>query len=261
MDHRRRKQEKRGTVELYVKQNKPIGEIGQILGIAECTVFDRLKRLHIKITPERKALYLNKKRGVLSYPVYSEKLAEFVGVMLGDGHIASGQIWVFVNTATDRGYISYVQTLIRFLFGAEPSCYYRKDKDMANIFLSSVDLVRYLRDIGLFATNKVRQQADIPTWIFDSYAYKRSFLRGFFDTDGSLYPLKFGIQMNFCNRSIPLLKSARRILVDLHFRPSRISCYKIYLTRRPDLYRYAQEIGFGNPKHLTKAKRFGLVAN
>jgi transposase len=50
--------------QLYVAQNKSIGEISAILGIAEQTVFQRLNRLGIKTSPHLKKNYLK------SAPIY-----------------------------------------------------------------------------------------------------------------------------------------------------------------------------------------------
>jgi intein/homing endonuclease len=246
-------------IELYINQNKTIGEIGKILGIAEGSVFDRMKRLNIPTAPQRKLHYLNRKWSNINFPDLSSKLAEFFGIMLGDGHLGSGQLWIHINNNTDRNYNPYVKELIKSLFSIEPRVSYRKDQDMMNLFLSSVDLLKYLRKRGLFVSNKVRDQVDIPPWIFIKDSYKKYFLRGFFDTDGSVYRIRFGVQMNFCNRSIPLLKSTRKLLLDLGYHPSNISSYKVYLTRKTDLYRYVKEIGFGNPKHFKRAKKFGII--
>lgn len=246
-------------IELYVNQNKTIAEIGRILKISKKTVFKRMKRLNIPSTPERKLHYLNKKRGKLVLPDFSDKLAEFFGIMLEDGHINSGQIYISVNSITDKEYISYIKKLIKFLFKIEPGGYHRKNKNGYDLFVSSVDLINYLRKKGLSATNKVLMQVDIPSWIFTKDSYKISFLKGFFDTDGSIYKLRFGFQMAFCNRSNPLLASARKLLIDLGYHPSKISIYKFYLTRRPELERYVKEIGYGNPKHFKRAQEFGVV--
>jgi len=179
-------------IELYIDQNKTIKEIGEVLRIKESTVFDRLKRLSISTIPEKKTHFLNKKQGII-FSDLSDKLAEFFGIMLGDGHLSEGQIWISINNNTDRGYRNYVKKLLKLLFGLEPGCYYRKEQDMKNLFLSSVDLIKYLKEKGLYATNKVKAQVDIPSWIFTKDSYKKSFLRGFFDTDGSIYLLRFGV--------------------------------------------------------------------
>ena len=244
---------------LYESQNKTIGEIGKILGFAESSIFDRLQRLKIPITPRNKPYYLNKKNDGLILPDFSDKFAEFFGIMLGDGHISHGQIWIYINNNTDREYRFYVKGLLKLLFGKDPKEAYRRKQDMVNLFLNSVDLVRYLNEKGLTATNKVKSQANVPSWIFSEDSYKKSFLRGFFDTDGSIYKLKFGVQMCFCNKSLPLLKSARNFLLELGYHPSNISGYNLYLTRKAELSKYIIEIGFGNPKHFARAKKFEVI--
>ena len=179
--------------------------------------------------------------------------------MLGNGHISQGQIWIYINTKNDRKYISYVKGLLETLFGISPGCYCRRKKNMVELFLSSVDLIKYLKGKGISVSNKVRSQVDIPQWIFTKNSFKKSFLRGFFDTDGSIYKLRFGIQMSFTSRSVPLLQSTRKILLSLRYHPSRVTGPKLYLTKRADLYRYITEIGFGNRKHLKRAKNFGVT--
>lgn len=250
---------------LYIKENKTIGQISKILGIAESSVFDRMQRLGIPSTPRRKARYLNKKLDLLKLPGFPIKLAEFFGIMLGDGHInfydgiATYQICIYINTITDEGYIPYVKNLVGNLFNLPVGCHYRKNKRVVDLSVSSVDLINYLKSKGLFSTNKVRDQVGVPEWIFKKDSYQKYFLRGFFDTDGSIYSLKFGVQMSFCNKSVPLLMAARRMLLGFGYHPSKLSGRNLYLTRRHDLRRYAQEVGFGNPKHVNRAKKFGVV--
>ena len=86
-------------VNLYVEQNKTMKEVGKILDIAEQTVFDRLKRLNIPTCPQNKLTYCNRKRKDLIFPDFSEKLAEFTGMLLGDGHISPhpGQVFICIN--------------------------------------------------------------------------------------------------------------------------------------------------------------------
>ena len=132
--------------------------------------------------------------------------------------------------------------------------------EFCGIMLGSASLVRALAAVGLASSNKVRDQVGVPEWIFEAPEHRRRFLRGFFDTDGCLYRLKGcrAVQMSFRNRSLPLLAGARQALLDLGFHPSRVSSGSVYLTRRGDIRRYIQEIGFGNAKHRLRATAFGL---
>ena len=188
---------------------------------------------------------------------FSVKLAEFIGIMLGDGHISPTQIMVSIGFR-DEKYLEHVSSLMKELFGVNPKYIERTDKNVYVIYLGSVPLVKFFKNMGL-VSNKVQQQVDVPNWILSDSKYSKAFLRGFFDTDGSIYKLRFGVQMAFSNRSIPLLKSTRKILLDSNYHPSKISSWKVYLTRKLDLCRYVKEIGFGNKKHFKKAQKFGIL--
>ena len=187
---------------LYVGKNKTIKEIAEVLGIAEQTVFQRLQRLGIPSNPQSKKGYL-KKRTDLIIPQYrSKELAEFFGIMLGDGNLTPYQVVVTLGNK-EISYAKYVVLLIQRLFNARPKIATRKS-GYRDVYLGSVDLTRWLCKQGL-VYNKVRAQVDAPRWVFSKKRFMESFLRGFFDTDGSVYLLKHGIQINLTNHSYPLV--------------------------------------------------------
>ena len=70
--------------------------------------------------------------------------------------------------------------------------------------------------------------------------------------NGSVYKLKYGIQISFCNRSLPILKSLQLMLKKLGYTPSSVSLYNIYLTKRKDVKRFFEEIKPSNPKHIDR---------
>lgn len=243
--------------QLYEKENKTIGEIAKILKLKESSVYDRLIRLGIPPARYKKTGY-NHKRTDISIPKKSENLAEFIGVMLGDGSITPTQVTVTLGKK-DK-YTEYVERLIRRIFRIQTKTIYTKKGD-AVIYFGSTEVVRWLLNMGL-VFNKVKYQVDIPNWIFKKKRYMRKTLRGLIDTDGSVYKLKFGRQISFTNHSIPLLKSVRRICQELNFNPSKITSFKIYLTKQQDIDKYFKEIGFGNKKHIERFKiiTYGRVA-
>lgn len=105
-------------------------------------------------------------------------------------------------------------------------------------------------------SNKVKEQVGVPSWIFEETKYIKGFLRGFFDTDGSVYKLRFGIQIAFTNRSLPLLISSRQMLTLLDYSPSAVSKYHVYLTRRDQVTKFFQEIQPSNQKHQVRFNKF-----
>lgn len=241
---------------LYAVKNKPLKEISNILNLSESGVYGRLKRLNIPITPWLKQRFSNQRQDLKIPSSHSEDLAEFVGIMLGDGQITPTQIWVTSHWLNDRDYHHYIKNLIHRLFNVEVKSLVREQSSVINCYVGSVGIVRFLKSMG-FVENKVKMQVKIPNWIFKKKLYQKACLRGLIDTDGSIYKIKSGsVQLSFKNFSIPLLEGARKILVNNYFNPSQISSNTVYLTREEEIIRYFYEIKTSNPKHLYRFLKF-----
>ncbi len=238
--------------QLYVVENKTIHEIGLILGVAESTVYDRLIRLGIPTSRDKKQ-HANNKRAPIALPNRSERLAEFFGIMLGDGHVSKYQTFVTLGTK-EYPYVYYVQNLMRNLFGVEAKIFTRKS-GYRDVYIGSKEITDWLRIEG-FVENKVGEQVGVPAWIFTKEEYMRAFIRGFFDTDGSVYKLRFGIQISITNHSFPLLIALHLMLRTLGYNVSKISVEKIYITKRNDIARFFKEISPRNSKHLDRFDKF-----
>lgn len=238
---------------LYIKDNKTIKEIGLLLGVSEKTIFKRLKILNIKTIRSKKLNYCNKRHDI-KIPKYSIDLAEFFGIMLGDGKLSPTQILVTLGNK-EKDYVFYVQNKFKSIFGAYAKISIRKT-GYRDVYLGSVEISRWLKKEGL-VYNKVKSQVDVPNWIFTKKSYCRAFVRGFFDTDGSVYKLKYGNQISLTNNSLPLLKSLQKMLFKLQYKPSSISSCKIYMTKKEDISRFFREIKPQNAKHL---KRFNVFS-
>ncbi len=245
-------------IKLYVDKNLPIGEVAKILQLADSTIYDRLVRLGIPTLRSKKVRFNNVRLDIVIPRRYSSDLAEFIGIMLGDGHLTPMQVSVTLGNK-EKSYVDYVSTLIKKIFHAKPKCIKSK-KGHFIVYIGSTKIVRWLCDMGL-VYNKVKYQVDIPRWIFRRSVFMKSALRGLYDTDGSVYRLKIGMQISFCNHSRPLIESVRRILLDLGFSPSKISGFNLYLTRFNDRVRFYNEIGFRNKKHIDKYLDFQGVSH
>lgn len=241
---------------LYVKENRTLAEVSNFLGLAQATIFQRMMRLGISSTPERKVTYIARKRDdIRIQKKYTKDLAEFFGIMLGDGKLSYYQIVVTLGTK-ELAYAEYVVGLIEKLFSVKPKIGIRKN-GYKDVYLGSVDLTAWLQKEGL-VYNKVLAQVDAPQWIFSSSEYINGFLRGFFDTDGSVYKLRFGVQLSFNNKSLPLLNAIYKMLHAVGYHPSKIGGFKIYITKRQDVKRFFEEIQPANIKHV---KRFDVIWN
>lgn len=236
---------------LYIKQNRSIGEIAKILNLGQSTVYQRLLRLGITPARSRK-LRFNNKRSDISIPKdYSKELSEFIGILLGDGHITPTQVTVTLGNK-EENYTRHVARLISKLFNIKPKVMKRKG-GYHIVYFGSTVVVRWLVSMGL-AFNKVKNQVKVPPWVFANNDYMKGFLKGFFDTDGSVYKLRFGVQLAFTNRSLPILESLQHCLTSLGYSPSNISLFRTYLTRKNDVIRFFETIRPANARHQERFK-------
>ena len=88
-------------------------------------------------------------------------------------------------------------------------------------------------------------------------------VRGLYDTDGSVYELLPHwpglFQVYFSNRNSTLLKDVRKALLKLGINISKISLQKgvtprIYITKKSEIKKFKETIGFKNDRHLKKIK-------
>ena len=149
---------------LYISENKTIKEVGKILGISQQAVFKRLEMLSIKTIRAKKLNYCNQRHDIKIPKKRSADLAEFFGIMLGDGKLSPTQIIVTLGDK-EKSYVLYVQAKIKKIFGACPKISVRK-LGYHDVYLGSVELSRWLKEEGL-VYNKVKSQVSAPQWIFD----------------------------------------------------------------------------------------------
>lgn len=203
-------------------------------------------------------------RKIIKRPSRSALLAEFIGIMLGDGCLSSQfQVGVSFNAETDAAYGRYLQRLFRGLFGLTATIQRRTDTHGWTVVGSSRALVEYLQAVGLVRGSKVAHQVDVPSWIWTRRSYQKACLRGLMDTDGSIYRYRhcvYGhrychVALCFTNHSKPLLKSVERILTRFDFCP-RVRRYGVYLHRQDEIQRYFRAIGSQNPKHSSRFHQY-----
>ncbi|MDP3697358.1 MAG: LAGLIDADG family homing endonuclease [Candidatus Taylorbacteria bacterium] len=196
-------------------------------------------------------------------PPKSNELAEFVGILLGDGAITKKQITVTLHKIDDGDFTEYVCHLIEKLFHLKPAIY--KRESVNNIVISRTELVKFfVYRLGLCVGNKVRQQVDVPTWIKKSEVFSKACLRGLFDTDGCFYIDKhkynrktyLNCGINFTNRALPLLFFFKETLQKYNLSPTQKTKYAVFLRREEDILKYFNEIGSSNPKHYRKFRDY-----
>jgi intein/homing endonuclease len=200
---------------------------------------------------------------IIRKPKYSKELAEFVGIVLGDGGISQYQVVITLHAVDDKAYGNFVAGFTQKLFKV-PIGIYPKKKDMViNYTVSSVELVRFLKKIGLKQGNKVKQQVDIPKWIKRNKEYRVACVRGLVDTDGSVFIHHYKVngkeysykKLLFTSRSEPLRQSVFKILSSLGIRVRLDKGYDVRIDSKADMAKYFKIVGSHNPKHLNKYRK------
>ncbi|HRZ85904.1 MAG TPA: LAGLIDADG family homing endonuclease [Candidatus Paceibacterota bacterium] len=211
----------------------------------------------------------NKKK--IRLPNDSLKLAEFYGIMLGDGNstfikdykIGTYMIRIVGDSRFDKEYlVNYVKPLIEDLFNIKVGIGKFKQKNAMFIEAHSLELIKFLESKGFKPGNKIKNQLEIPGWIKKNKNYLKVCLRGLFDTDGSIYILTGQnlLQINFKNFNYTLLNDVREGLLSLDIICSRISKgNSIYITKKTELAKFFKLIGFKNSKHLNRIKMFKIA--
>jgi hypothetical protein len=192
-------------------------------------------------------------------PEKSDKLAEFFGIMIGDGSMNKYQLFVTLHYRDDFKFGIYVTKLMKKLFGVNPRV--RRSQNVHTYSISRVELVKYLNNLGLKIGNKIKQNLDIPSWILKDENFSKACLRGIFDTDGCLvrhtykshgkvYTYK---KIDITSKSEKLLSTIQIILNQLKIK-NRMGRNCIRIEAKEDVNKFFSKIGSKNPKHTNKYK-------
>lgn len=133
--------------------------------------------------------YRDKLAGVKLPTEPSPELAELIGILAGDGCVASYgtgdnyRISVAGHIKDDFLYLQYVAVLLKNLFNADFKLRIRETNSCIYLDKRSQGISQFLASIGY---GKVQCIMKIPDWIWDEDNFTAAFIRGLFDTDGSL---------------------------------------------------------------------------
>lgn len=207
----------------------------------------------------------NKKPPKILFRNKTKKLAELIGIILGDGNIWIGEkgyyyVTICGDSEKDKDYLlNYVKPLFEDLFKKKMHVKYHKSSKEIFISAGSKNAVYTLMYYGLKSGNKVTNNQKIPEWIFESENYLRACIRGLIDTDGSVCPIT-GRNYHYIwfSSMIPKLRADfDRAMNQLGFKTSKWNIRKnrtpeIFIGSKEMIKKYIQTIGFKNTRHLNK---------
>ena len=210
----------------------------------------------------------------MNFPRDSKELAEFYGIMLGDGNShrtsfynsqidkrGTYMIRIVGDSRHDKDYlINYVKPLMENLFGLVVKNGKFKESNAMFLVAYSKRLIEFLELKEFKPGDKIKNKLGIPNWIKENEIYSKACLRGLYDTDGSVYRLtgQNSHQICFTNYNLRLMKEVRDSLLKLGINCSKISNKDIYITKKSELRKFLKLIGFNNYRHLKKIKMWNL---
>ena len=184
----------------------------------------------------------------------SPGLAEFFGIMLGDGNIWKNQLTISFDKRNEF-YINYVRDLSKKLFGIDLRLKLIKDTNQAHLYCYNKFLIQRLLTLGLMRGHKIKNQVGVSAWIKENKNFSKSCVRGLIDTDGCIYKCKKEkqIYIKFTNFNKQLLKNFKEITDNLGYSFAKANKNNWCLYRKDQVAKFIKDI-----KPL-KARHGGVV--
>ena len=195
----------------------------------------------------------------------NEDMAEFLGILYGDGCLGSRKFLVDISgdSKADLRYHKFrVAPLIMKLFGLAPRFKYETHAQEMHTLLTSKMVHSHISREFSFPIGYKKDRMEIPKIILQSDLYKKAFLRGLFDTDGGVHRHhKTSIQVQFTSTDPNFIRQVCGLFREFGYN-ARINGNDIQIHGKKEIDRFFQEINPKNPKHRYKFvqyKRVGVV--
>lgn len=203
-----------------------------------------------------------------------EKIAEFIGAMLGDGNVgiykckAGAKIKIqhrvkITLDSRNKQYIEHISKLMREVLETEPRIFFKKNEN-------AVDIATFKKEKFFYVVNNLGLQVS-PKWnsmkIPETYSKGKLsllVLRGLFDTDGSVTIFKNNgndyprIEIRICpcpaqNQILEILKENNFSYKVQNLERGKI---KVRISGKNELKKWFEKVGSSNKRHTERATPF-----
>ena len=171
----------------------------------------------------------DKKRGITIPDELTSELAEFIGIMVGDGHVGRYEYWcnsrkyivyqiTIAGNIIDKDYYNdFVNPLAKKLFNHNFRIYYKFDKNTILLTMESKAMFTFLSRV--FEIPNRKDNILLNKYItLGNEKIKSAFLRGYFDADGCICvkhkPNKYPV-VKATSKSKGLIYQCSEILTEL----------------------------------------------
>jgi len=199
-----------------------------------------------------------------------KKIALIYGTLLGDGCLSkvgkASFISITCNVYSDIPFIIFIHPILEEIRGKPIKIHKRPKYGKVEINFSDIKMFNYFNNLG-FPIGKKGPNITIPTHFSSLMKY---IVQGYFATDGCLvitnnngipYP-----RIEFASISKNLLSQVKEFLNSLGIKGNVYlskkytngwnSLYRLQLNGKNNLDKFYRKVGFVNPKHQEKFKKF-----
>jgi len=201
---------------------------------------------------------------------------ELIGIILGDGNIYTiGNKYVvgITGNKADTEYFTHIQKMIFSIWGKQTTPFVSSGA-LRIRFNSKPVVLRLINFFGIPAGKGKCEKIRIPEIIAQDWNKAKHLIRGFTDTDGSVFTANKPGSPNY--PSIEITTTSKTIAGQINyllaingFKPANVRqykqkqfrvVYKVALNGRKNLHAWLGEIGFSNPRKLQTAKKaLGII--
>jgi hypothetical protein len=199
----------------------------------------------------------------------NEFFCEFYGALLGDGCISRFRdsldnekyaIYFSGNNSLDQNYFKFLKGKIRSEWGLSPY-YYEYPK--RNTCILSIRNKNFCIDLnesyGVPMGLKYQKLSISDKVLKSSWTLRKAFIRGLFDTDGSIYARKdedyrFPI-ISISSKNQSFLETIKEMLREQNY-PAYTSLGKVALRGIKNINRWFEDIGSSNDRNILKYQYF-----
>jgi len=218
----------------------------------------RISGIKVPVIIVEKKRYLKKE---IIPPKLDEELAEILGALNGDGHLSgiSNEISVTCSRELDREYIFHLKELFEKKFGISFKIVIQGGAIRIRTYCK--ELVEHLNKRYGLPIGKKKNNLVIPKPVKENPELLRAYIRGLFDTDGSIYVRrKKDFILEIISVDKRFLEELKMSLKGLGFECGT-SGKNLYFYQKNMIKRFFDEIKPANSKHLKKYWiSFGLNA-
>jgi len=233
----------RSMIYFYLNEHSrlPYNHYIKLCELAKIRIKDNIKLIDIKNKEEK-----------IKIPKLSNKFAEFIGSLAGDGHLnkITYEVSITVDKYLDKNYSNHIISLFDELFNIKARKYIQKNK--VKCFVYSKKLVELLSNKYNIPVGKKKGKLHIHKEIKQNKNLLKAYIRGIFDTDGSFHRHhKKDAMLGIISKDYVFIKELKNALNKLNFNAS-LSNKNLYIYRKEEIDRFFKEIKPSNMKHVSK---------